>query len=361
MGSMTALELIRRGHRVIGFDRFEPPHDLGSSHGKTRIIREAYFEHPQYVPLVQRAYELWSQLERQCGATLYQATGGLMIGPPGGTLVAGARRSAVEHRLPFEEAGPAETRARFPAFHLSPAEVALYEPRAGVLFPEKAIEAALHLARKAGAELHSNEPVQEWHSEARIQVRTTSRLVEVDRLVIAAGAWMSGDLPGVSMPLSVARQPLFWFDPKPEASDNLSELPIFIWEWQPDRFFYGFPDLGDGMKAAIHHEGSIVDPRQPRTVQLAESRELASVMESRIPSVGSVRSATTCLYTNTPSGDFLLDRHPRDPRVVLASPCSGHGFKFSPAIGEVLADLVEDRPPRFDLSPFRLDRSMQGG
>lgn len=359
MGSMTALELVRRGHRVIGFDRFIPPHDLGSSHGKTRIIREAYFEHPQYVPLVQRAYELWPLLERQCNATLYQPTGGLMIGPPNGTLVAGARRSAVEHRLSFEELSAVETRQRFPEFHLDSAEVALYEPRAGVLFPEKAVEAALELARQAGAELHFSEPVLSWRSEDRIAIRTGRRSVLVDRLVIAAGAWLKGDLPDLKLPLSVARQPLFWFAPKPAA--DLSRLPVFIWEWQPERFFYGFPDLGEGMKAAIHHEGSATGPDQSRTVQLSESRELASAMETRIPSVGPVREATTCLYTNTPSGDFLLDRHPRDARVVLASPCSGHGFKFSPAIGEVLADLVEDKKPRFDLSPFGLDRVMQVG
>lgn len=356
MGSMTALELVRRGHRVIGFDRFHPPHDQGSSHGKTRIIREAYFEHPQYVPLVQRAYQLWALLERESGARLYQPTGGLMIGPPDGTLVAGARRSAVEHRLAFEQLSPAETRQRFPAFHLGPTEVALFEPRAGVLFPETAISAALELARRSGAELHFGEPVETWRSEGRLRVRTATREVEVDRLVIAAGAWMSGDLPEVRMPLSVARQSLFWFDARAGAADDLGGLPIFIWEWQAERFFYGFPDLGDGMKAAIHHEGSRVDPNQPRTVQLSESEELVSVMATRLPSVGSVRDGTTCLYTNTPSGDFLLDRHPQDSRVILASPCSGHGFKFCPAIGEVLADLAEGRTPRFDLSPFSLDR-----
>jgi sarcosine oxidase len=359
MGSMTALELARRGHRVIGFDRFHPPHERGSSHGKTRIIREAYFEHPQYVPLVQRAYELWPLLEHQSGATLYRPTGGLMIGPPEGTLVAGARRSALEHRLPFESLSPASVQQRFPAFHLSSAEIALYEPRAGVLFPEKAIEAALGLARQAGADLHFGEPVLSWQSETRIVLRTERREIAVDRLVLAAGAWMSGDLPGIRMPLSVARQCLFWFDGKPGAGDDLGRLPIFMWEWQSGRFFYGFPDWGDGMKVAIHHEGSPVAPDDQRTVQLSESRELASVMESRIPAVGPVREGTTCLYTNTPSGDFLLDRHPGDPRVMLASPCSGHGFKFSPAIGELLADLVEDRKPRFDLSPFGLDRLMQ--
>ncbi len=353
---MTALELVRRGHRVIGFDRFAPPHEAGSSHGRTRIIREAYFEHPQYVPLVQRAYQLWALLERESRTVLYRATGGLMIGPAGGTLVAGARRSALEHRLPFEELPPAEVRRRFPAFQLSPEDVALFEPRAGVLFPEPAIAAALELARQAGALLYLEEPVLAWRSGSRIQVRSGKREVEVDRLVLAAGAWMGGDVSAVRLPLSVARQPLFWFDRASGSADDLAGLPIFIWEWEPGRFFYGFPDLGDGLKAAIHHEGAPAEAGQPRPIELAESNELVSVLSTRIPSVGPVREATTCLYTNTPSGDFLLDRHPGDPRVVLASPCSGHGFKFAPVIGEVLADLVEDRKPRFDIAPFSLDR-----
>jgi sarcosine oxidase len=168
---------------------------------------------------------------------------------------------------------------------------------------------------------------------------------------------MATGLPGISLPLSLTRQPLFWFEVPPPLRAAAEGCPIFIWEWVPGRMCYGFPDLGDGLKAAIHHEGEPArpdGPRRPATVE--EAGELQQVLAIRMPGLGSIRETAVCLYTNTPHGDFLIDRHPEDSRVLLASPCSGHGFKFAPVIGEVLADLVEERPPRFDLAPFRLAR-----
>jgi len=372
MGSMAALELARRGHRVVGFDRFAPPHELGSSHGKTRIIREAYFEHPQYVPLVQRAYERWDDLGRWSGASLLRPTGGLMIGRPDGELVGGARRSAIEHGLHYEELSAAEVRRRFPMFRLTQNEVGLFEPRAGVLFPEVAVSSALRLAAGAGADLHYGEPVQDWnadgHGGGALAVRTAAGTYPVDRVVLAAGAWMAGDLPGgagkgsrIRLPLTVSRQALFWFERgpgRPGGPDfGPACMPIFIWEWERGRMLYGFPDLGDGVKVAIHHEGEPTDPsRERRPAELSEAGPLSAVLASRIPDLGPAREAAVCLYTNTPSGDFLIDRHPAEPRVILASPCSGHGFKFAPVIAEVIADLVEEKASRFDLNPFRLER-----
>jgi sarcosine oxidase len=359
MGSMAALELGRRGHRVIGFDRHHPPHQLGSSHGKSRIIREAYFEHPQYVPLVQRAYDRWAALERDAGRPLLVPSGGLMIGRPDGTLVAGARRSAVEHGLEYEELSAAETRRRFPMFELAGSEVGLFERRAGVLLPESAIEAALGGAGRAGAELHFDEPVLSWEASASITLTTRDGRYSVDRLILSAGAWMAGALPRRALPLAVARQTLFWFTPRGDAAAFApGRMPIFIWEWSPERFFYGFPDLGDGVKIAIHREGEAVDPDSvKRTAGAGEGDGLREIMAARTPALnGALRESAVCLYTNTPDGDFLIDRSPIDRRVIIASPCSGHGFKFAPVVGEVLADLVEEKVPRFDLSPFRLDR-----
>ena len=355
MGSMAALELARRGHRVIGFDRFRPPHPFGSSHGKSRIIREAYFEHPQYVPLVQRAYEQWVALEAASGRRLLLPTGGLMIGAPAGELVAGARRSALAHGLPYEELPAAASRERFPMFELADTEIALFEPRAGVLFPEAAIEVTLQLAEAAGAELHYDEPVTSWSAGEAITVRTQSGHWRVDRLILAGGAWM-GSLAQTGLPLSVARQTLFWF--APEAPLGPEVMPIFIWEWSAGQMFYGFPDLGDGVKLAIHHQGEATDPdKVRRTVYPGEADRLRDVIAARVPKLsGPPLQTAVCLYTNTPDGDFILDRHPEDRRVVLASPCSGHGFKFAPAIGEALADLTEEKVPRFDLEPFRLSR-----
>ncbi len=357
MGSHVALELSRRGHRVLGFDRFRPPHVQGSSHGKTRIIREAYFEHPQYVPLVQRAYQRWHELERLSSISLYRSTGGLMIGRPDGTLVAGARRSAEEHGLPFEIFSPDEVRSRFPPLNPGADEVGLFEPRAGVLFPERAIELVLELAGNAGAVLHYEEPVEGWTGGTALRIRTARQDLTVDRLILTAGPWMTSSLPGIALPLTLTRQPLCWFAVPPLLRGAASRLPVFIWEWEPGRMWYGFPDLGDGLKAAIHHEGEPLLPDLPRRpVGPEETEQLRRILAARLPGLGPVRETAVCVYTNTASGDFLIDRHPEDPRVLLASPCSGHGFKFAPVIGEVLADLVEERAPRFDLSPFRLDR-----
>jgi sarcosine oxidase len=352
---MAALELARRGRRVIGFDRFRPPHPFGSSHGKSRIIREAYFEHPQYVPLVQRAYERWGEIEAASGRRLLVPTGGLMIGDPAGALVTGARRSALEHGLPCEELSAAAVRERFPMFELAETEIALLEPRAGVLFPEAAIEVTLQLAEAAGAELHYDEPVTSWSAGEAITVRTLAGHWRVDRLILAGGAWMSG-LAQTLLPLTVARQTLFWF--VPEAPLGPDVMPVFIWEWAPGQMFYGFPDLGDGVKLAIHHQGEPADPdKVRRTVYPGETDRLREVMATRTPQMaGPTLQTAVCLYTNSPDGDFILDRHPADRRVVLASPCSGHGFKFAPAIGEALADLTEEKAPRFDLAPFRLGR-----
>ncbi len=360
MGSMTALELVRRGKGVIGFDRFRPPHSFGSSTGRSRIIREAYFEHPQYVPLVQRAYVKWAELERDGQVPLLSSTGGLMIGPPEGILVAGAHRSAELHGLPFEMLTATDVRRRFPVFLARPHEVGLYEPRAGVLRPEAAIETALALAASAGAVFRYEEPVLEWRPAAEaILVRTEAGEYRVRRLILAAGAWMAGALPGYPLGLTVARQALFWFEPAGDrALVSAERMPIFIWEWAPGEMFYGFPDQGAGVKVAIHHQGEPADPDTVRrTVALEEAGRLREIMAELTPAFnGRLLESAVCLYTNTRDGDFLIDRSPADSRVILASPCSGHGFKFAPALGEVLADLAEDRRAVLDITPFRLRR-----
>jgi sarcosine oxidase len=360
MGSMAALELTRRGRRVIGFDRYHPPHRFGSSAGRSRIIREAYFEHPQYVPLVRRAYEQWAALEAATGERLLVPTGGLMIGPPDGGLVAGARRSALEHGLEYEELTGAGIRSRFPGVFLSrPDEAGVFEPRAGVLRPEAAISAALRLAAGAGAVLRYDEPVLEWKANGAITLRTDREVVSVERLVLACGAWMPGLLPAGGPPLSVARQTVFWFEPTgPRDAAGPDRVPVYIWEWAPGEMFYGFPDLGDGAKVAIHHQGVSVDPDNVnRHVDALEADRLRGIMADRTPLFnGRLLDSAVCLYTNTPDGDFVIDRLPEEPRVIVASPCSGHGFKFAPTIGEVVADLVDGVEPGFDLRPFRWQR-----
>jgi sarcosine oxidase len=363
MGSAAAYHLASAGLRVLGLERFHPPHDRGSSHGRTRIIREAYFEHPAYVPLVQRAYELWSKLERQSGRKLLLQTGGLMIGPDPGVLVSGAKRSAEEHRLAHRMLSVAEIRHEFPAFAIRDNESAVWEPRAGILFPELCIQTHLDLAVKTGAALRFGEPVVRWEPDGhRVRVITGAGNYTADRLLISAGAWLDSLALELKLPLSVERQVLFWFEPddRGHGHDLFSpqRFPIFIWENEPRKFFYGFPDLGDGVKIGVHHQGEITAPdRLNREVGTTEASGAQALLRQHIPpAAGALKSAVVCMYTNTPDEHFILDFHPEHPQVLMASPCSGHGFKFSAVIGEIAGELLRGKQPPFDLSLFRINR-----
>lgn len=360
-GSAAAYHLARRGVRVTGIDRFAPPHAMGSSHGRTRIIREAYFEHPLYVPLVQRAYELWADLEREHGTPLLEITGGLMIGPPGGMLVSGALRSAGEHGLPFALLHAPALRARFPAFAVEDDWVGLLEPRAGMLFPEECIDAHLTGARRAGATLTVEEPVLEWKAAGEgVRVRTARGVHEADALVLAAGAWTAGLTPALELPLTVARQTLHFFEPSPGARAALapSRCPVALFEHAPGRVFYTFPEHDGLVKCGVHHEGeTFAGPDVPRELRASDAGPARALLARLVPgAAGPLRDSTVCLYTNTPDSHFVLDRHPGHPGVVVVSACSGHGFKFSSAIGELAADLAMDAPVRFDVSPFGIAR-----
>lgn len=360
MGAATAAELAARGARVLGLDRWAPPHTMGSTHGLTRIIREAYYEHPLYVPLVRRAYEQWAALEAESGRTLFLRTGGLMIGPAEGTLVAGARRSVRDHGLPHEEMPIAEARRRWPAVRGDDEWTALYEPRAGLLFPEACVEAMLARARALGAELCTDSPVLRWHAEGSgVVVESESGTYRGDRLVLAVGAWLPRLVPELRLPLTVERQVFHWMAPAAQAHDLRPErLPIALWEYAPERFFCTFADTGDGVKAQIHHEGEMVDPELVRrdTTPDEEARTRALLARCIPAANGALLRTTVCLYTNTPDHHFIIDRHPEHAQVTLVSPCSGHGFKFASAIGEVVAELALEGRSAFDLSPFAVDR-----
>ena len=360
MGSANAYHLAARGLRVLGLDRFQPPHNFGSSHGLTRIIREAYFEDPLYVPLVQRAYELWAALEQQSGQQLLLKTGGLMIGPREGVLVSGASRSAEQHRLAHEMLASTVLAQKFPVFKVQDNPIAVWEPRAGILFPERAIQTHLDLAGKQGAELHFNEPVRKWEPLGKcVRIFTDSDSYTGNYLVLSPGAWMNSLLPEPKLPLTVERQVLFWFKPPSHAElFQPDRLPIFIRQYAPDKFFYGFPDLGDGVKVAFHHQGGRVDPDTlSQQVETSEIEEMRNVLSEYLPDAnGELRSTAVCMYTNTPDEHFVLDYHPEFPQVIIASPCSGHGFKFSPAIGEMIAGMIEGKPSSFDLTLFKLAR-----
>lgn len=361
MGSAAAATLARRGLRVLGLDRFAPPHDRGSSHGKTRIIREAYFEAPFYVPLLRRAYELWDQLERDAGRSdLIRKTGGLAIGALSSELVQGALAAALEHEVPHEFLDAAGLRRRFPAFAMPEEFVAVHELRAGYLHPERCIAAQLEIAARSGAELRTDESVERWEAEPdAVTLHTARGRYEAGRVIFAAGAWMRELLADLRLPLTVTRQTLFWFSPARDAELFApARTPIALVEIAPDRIFYTFPDDGAGVKIAVHQDGEPTAPDAARrSVDECEVAEARRLLERYLPAAaGNLRETAVCLYTNTPDQHFVIDRHPEHANVIVASPCSGHGFKFASVVGEILADLATDGASRFDLVPFAVER-----
>jgi sarcosine oxidase len=356
MGGAAACHLARRGVRVLGLDRFRPPHAHGSSHGRTRVIREAYFEDPVYVPLVRRAGVLWRELEAEVGRPLLRVTGALMLGADGCAAVRGSQRSAQAHGIPHERLAADEVRARFPMLRPAPDTVALYEPGAGALAVESCVAAHLQVARAAGAALRFDEPMLGWRAGADgVEVTTAVGTYRAGALVVAVGAWLPQLVP--SLPLRVERQVQLWFRPVAEpAAFRPDRFPVFLWELPSGALFYGLPDLGDGVKAARHHGGRVASVEDVgRDATEEDVGEVRHFLERQIPGAnGEVAEASVCLYTNTPTGHFLLDRHPEQARVWLVSPCSGHGFKFAPAIGEQVAEWLISGRPRPELEPFRL-------
>ena len=362
MGSATLCQLALRGWRVLGLDQFAQGHSLGSSHGDSRIIRETYFEHPLYVPLVRRAHDLWRELEERSGAALMTITGGLMIGPPNGAVVSGTLRSAAEHSLQHEVLTPEATRQRFPAFRLADDLVAVLDPRAGYLDPDACNKAHIDVAREAGAEARFNEPVQQWLPEGEgVRVTTTVGSYLADRLVIAGGGWSSELLRELQLPLTVERQAVFWLEPDVrEGQYNRAQFPIYAYEYKPGSICYGFPRLARGVKASVMHDGEISDhpDKVRRAIDESEAGPLRNSLRPVLPALAdaAIRESSVCIFTNTPDRDFIVDFHPDYPQVLVSSACSGHGFKFASALGEVHADLLSTGRSRFDLSPFRIDR-----
>jgi sarcosine oxidase len=364
MGSATAYNLSKRGSRVVAFDRFAPPHSLGSSHGETRIIREAYYEHPLYVPLVRRAYDLWDELARAARRPLLKKTGGVMIGPEKGELVSGAKASASQHMIPHRVFSAEGVRLHFPAFDPLDEWVGVVEPRAGVLFAELCVHMFIELATKQGAAVHVNDPVLSWRAEAGggVSVRTAHGTYHADRLVLAAGPWMRDMVPDLVLPLAVERQIFYWFEPHASpAMFDPNRCPITLWEYSPGKIFAAIPDFGQGVKVMIHHQGELTTAENVRrTVSSEEDAVMFDLLRRFIPRAKGRKLATrVCLYTNTPDSHFLIDAHPLYPQVIIASPCSGHGFKFASVIGEILADVATGAAPRFDLAPFGLRRFVQ--
>ncbi|HVZ57306.1 MAG TPA: N-methyl-L-tryptophan oxidase [Chitinophagaceae bacterium] len=360
MGSAAAAHLASRGLRLVGVDRFTPPHTLGSSHGQTRIIREAYFEGPAYVPLVQQAYVNWERLARDSGRQLLLPTGGLMLGYPDSEVVRGALRSARDHGLQVEWIGTGQVKARFPALRPPPGTVAVLEPRAGILFPETCITAHLEQASRFGAAFRFNEAAIRWEPvQDGFRVTTSRGSLLGKKLLLTTGAWLGDLAPDMIPPLQVERQVQYWFSPAGPASlFDPARFPVFIWSPDEHTCFYGFPDLGQGIKVAFHHGGDLaVADRIDRVVHDSEIEAVRNLLATYLPGAnGRLMHAAVCMYTNTPDQHFRLAMPARYPGLLVASICSGHGFKFASAFGEILADLLVEGRTRFDLSLFGLSR-----
>lgn len=357
MGAAIACHLARRGSSVVGLDRHSPPHVYGSSHGRSRIIRKAYFEDPGYVPLLERAYAAWSDLEADAGTRLLTITGGLFIGHENDEVVIGSIRSAEAHGLEHERLDADQVRERFPAFRPADDEIAVYETDAGIVFPEAGQRAHLRIADAAGATLRTETVVNSWTvAEDRIRVEVDQGPpLSVDRLVLAPGPW-APRLLQLDLSLVAERQCMLWFHRgTDDAALQSPDFPIFMWGRGDGPAIYGAPGLrGEGPKVAFHHGGDTgeLDELDPE-VRPEDESELRAVLRERLPALDVAPSeATVCRYTNTPDGHFVVGPHPDAPNVVIAAGFSGHGYKFCPVIGEAVADLVIDGTTDLDLSLF---------
>jgi sarcosine oxidase len=358
IGSATLRVLAERGVRALGVERFALGHDQGSSHGETRMIRLGYFEHPSYVPLLRRTYALWRELEAETGAKLLHITGIAEMGLPDSDVVVGTLAASRLHDLPHEVLSARDAMARFAAFRLPEDFVCVVQPDGGFVAVEAAMAAMIQQARAAGAEVWSETVVQAVTPAAANGVRvTTSRgEFEAKSAIVAAGPWIGRLIP--DLPLRVTRQVMSWFEPREPALFELGRFPVFLMR-TPHGNHYGFPSVGGLVKIAKHHHlDESVDPESvDRAVSAQDEAAVRAAVAAHIPAAdGPLARAKTCLYTVTPDHDFIIDLAPGAPNVVVASACSGHGFKFAPVLGEILADLATLRRTAHDIGRFRLGR-----
>ena len=347
VGSATAYYAAQRGLRVLALEQFEAVHARGSSHGDTRVIRQAYFEHPDYVPLLKRAYDLWHQLEQRVARQLFFRTGLLEAGPETGMLIQGVRQSAALHQLPLAEIAREEFNERFPGFILPEASSALFESNAGFLLVEECIRHYMSEAQRLGSELRFNQRVQGWSLQGNeVCVTTDSEKFYSPRLVVAAGAWANALLADLGLPLRVLRKHLHWYPVGTQATYSLQKhSPTFFYETSAG-YFYGFPVRDErGLKVAQHSGGETVqDPLNvDRSVDVVEREQVDRFLREHLPDVERPASHhAVCMYTMSPDEHFIIDRHPGHPQIAFAAGLSGHGFKFASVLGESLVQLAID-------------------
>ena len=345
MGSAACYALARRGLRILGLDRFPLVHNQGSSHGESRIIRKAYFEHPDYVPLLHRAYELWHDLERVSGQKLLRQTGLVLSGTADGETIRGTRLSAEQHHLELQNLSANEAKRRFPGFAFPSHHDVAFEPIAGTLFVEDCVRAHIDGAVQRGAIIRGSEPVTDWSSDGKsVCVRTATREYRARSLVITSGAWAAECLRDLQLPLTVVRKFVGWFPHHNDAFLADRGCPAYFFEL-PHGTFYGIPGFDSTtIKVAEHSGGEIVTDldRIDRSCHPGDLVRLQSFLTDHLPGVDPEPARySVCLYTLTPDRHFAIDLHPKWNNVSFAAGFSGHGFKFCPVVGEALADLVQ--------------------
>lgn len=343
-GSAAVYHASRRGARTLGLEQFSAIHDRGSSHGESRIIRRAYFEHPDYVPLVNAAYRLWAELEDAADVRLYTKSGLLLSGPPQGDVIAGTLLAAREHRLDIGEVAVTDARRRFPAFRCADDHTVLFEPDAGFLRVEACVRTHIERAVGCGADLRFDETCIGWTSDGKtVRVTTDRGRYEAASLIVTAGAWAAQVLADLNLPLTVRRKVQFWHPVHAPFVDVHRESPAFLFDL-PDGTFYGFPCIdGKTVKVAEHSGGAVVDnpAHVDRACHADDIHPIEQFVRAVLPNLSPrPESHSVCMYTMAPRERFIIDRHPEFSNVVVAAGFSGHGFKFAPAIGHALADLA---------------------
>lgn len=345
VGSAALWQLASRGQRVLGIDRHRPPHSLGSSHGQTRIIRQAYFEHPNYTPLLLEVYGLWQQLSELADRQLYNQVGVLQIGPAEGEVIRGVKLSAETHGLSIEQLSAEEITRRWPVLRVPQEMVGVLEPRAGYLLVEDCVQTQLDAATHLGAELLTDVEVLSWEPGPPVRVRTDAGEFQADRLVITAGAWAGTLLRELGLELEVRRKSLFWYAPEATMQPAYEHIPCFLYEL-PHGVFYGMSQVDErGVKLAEHSGGSIVeDPAAvDRNVDPDDAERLQAFSQQYLQGLATTDEVhQVCMYTMSGDEHFVVDRHPQHPHVAFAAGLSGHGFKFTPILGKALADLLLD-------------------
>ena len=362
VGSAAMYQLSRQGYSVLGLDRHPPGHDQGSSHGRTRVIRQAYFEHPEYVPLLRAVYEQWEELENEAERQLFFRVGLLEVGPLDGVVVPGVLASKRQYDLAVDELTAEEAQKRFPQFYIPPSCAAVFERDAGYLLVEKSVETMIELATKHGATHRFGEQVKGWSAtDQSVVVETDRGRYEAGALVVSAGAWAKQLLAELNIPLCILRKHLHWYQLQPLIStygNYINSQPAYMFETESG-IYYGFPASDGTMKVGEHTRGTeIKDPRQDdRSEEPDDIERVTDFVNQHLAQASSIRTDhTVCYYTKSPDGHFIVDRHPEHNNVVIVAGLSGHGYKFTPILGQIVGDLLTSGTTDLPIEFLSLDR-----